>query len=466
MTTQEKNKHFYSTLIKIAIPIFFSQLLGSLLGIIDTFMVTELGDDALSAVGIGSQFLFLLSIIQFGLFSGFGIFIAQYHGSKEYDHISKVFLIMLMTGLGFAAIFLGLALTVPEQMIRLFNLNETPNQNVIDLGVSYLSIISFSFITMTISFSISMLARNVQKVLWPSIFQMTGVLLNTFLNYGLIGGRMGFPELGVKGAALATLISSGVMAILAVSYLLFSKEPALKIHFSALRRITKSFLSKIFNTAIPVLLNEGFWGLGMTMYLVAYGLIGDKAVGSIYLSNQINSIFWVATIAIANASAVMLGNKLGEGQLMVAKEWEARFRKLGIILGVVLGSVLFILAPAIVPLFGNLSDAVTDTVVMILRVYAVYAPIKFLNAIMIVGSLRSGGDTKFALFVEILSLWGIGVPLAFILSSFTSLPLYVIIILVNFEEISKFLIAYRRTKSGKWINNLTHDYMQVQETSA
>jgi putative MATE family efflux protein len=464
MTTKDKNKHFYNILIKIAIPIFFSQLLGSLLGIIDTFMVTELGDNALSAVGIGSQFLFLLNIIQFGLFSGFGIFIAQYHGSKEYDHISKVFLIMLMTGLGFAMIFLGLALTIPEQLIRLFNLNEAPNQNVIDLGISYLTIMGFSFITMTISFSISMLARNVQKVLWPSIFQIMGVLLNTFLNYGFIGGRMGFPELGVRGAGLATLISSSVIALLSVGYLFVSKEPALKIHFSALKRVTKAFLAKIFKTAIPVLLNEGFWGLGMTMYLVAYGFIGDKAVGSIYLSNQINSIFWVATIAIANASAVMLGNRLGDGDLITAKEWEVRFMKLGITLGIVLGSVLFILAPTIVPLFGNLSDAVTDTVVMILRVYAFYAPIKFLNAIMIVGILRSGGDTKFALFIEILSLWGLGVPLAFVLSRFTQLPLYMIIIFVNFEEITKFLLGYRRTKSGKWINNLTHDQILVQET--
>ncbi|AUD64274.1 hypothetical protein BK011_00670 [Tenericutes bacterium MZ-XQ] len=464
MTTKDKNKHFYNILIKIAIPIFFSQLLGSLLGIIDTFMVTELGDNALSAVGIGSQFLFLLNIIQFGLFSGFGIFIAQYHGSKEYDHISKVFLIMLMTGLGFAMIFLGLALTIPEQLIRLFNLNEAPNQNVIDLGISYLTIMGFSFITMTVSFSISMLARNVQKVLWPSIFQIMGVLLNTFLNYGFIGGRMGFPELGVRGAGLATLISSSVIALLSVGYLFVSKEPALKIHFSALRRVTKAFLAKIFKTAVPVLLNEGFWGLGMTMYLVAYGFIGDKAVGSIYLSNQINSIFWVATIAIANASAVMLGNRLGDGDLITAKEWEVRFMKLGITLGIVLGSVLFILAPTIVPLFGNLSDAVTDTVVMILRVYAFYAPIKFLNAIMIVGILRSGGDTKFALFIEILSLWGLGVPLAFVLSRFTQLPLYIIIIFVNFEEITKFLLGYRRTKSGKWINNLTHDQILVQET--
>jgi len=455
MTAKEKNQHFYQTLFKIAIPIFFSQLLGSLLGIIDTFMVTRLGDDALSAVGIGSQFMFLLSIVLFGLFSGFGIFIAQYYGSKEYDNISKVFMVMLITGLSFAMLFLGITQLFPRQLLMLFNINDSPNQEVIEMGTAYVKIIGFSFVTMTISFAISMLARNVQKVLMPSIFQAVGVLINTGLNYLLIGGNYGFPEMGVRGAATATLISSAFVALLMISYLYFSNERALKVKLSSLKDISVGLLKKWYKTSIPVLINESFWGLGMTVYLIAYGFIGEKAVGSIYLSNQINTIFWVATISVANASAVMLGNKLGSNDLDTAREWEVRFRKLGFTFGVVLGSILFVFAPVIVPLFGSLSIEVKDMVVMILRVYAVYAPMKFLNAIFIVGSLRSGGDTKFALFAEVFSLWGIGVPLAFILSYFTDLPLYMIILFVNFEEIGKFVLCYRRSASGKWINNLT-----------
>lgn len=455
MTAKEKNQHFYQTLFKIAIPIFFSQLLGSLLGIIDTFMVTKLGDDALSAVGIGSQFMFLLSIVLFGLFSGFGIFIAQYYGSKDYDNISKVFFVMLITGLSFALLFLGITQVFPRELLTLFNLNDSPNQQVIEMGIAYLRIIGFSFVTLTVSFAISMLARNVQKVLMPSIFQAVGVLINTGLNYLLIGGNFGFPEMGVSGAAIATLISSSFVMVLMISYLYFSKERALKVKIKSLKDISVGLLKKWYKTSIPVLINESFWGLGMTVYLIAYGFIGEKAVGSIYLSNQINSLFWVATISVANASAVMLGNKLGSNDLDTAREWEVRFRKIGVTFGVVLGSILFIFAPVIVPLFGSLSIEVKDMVVMILRIYAVYAPIKFLNAIFIVGTLRSGGDTKFALFAEIFSLWGIGVPLAFILSYFTDLPLYMIILFVNFEEVGKFVLCYKRSASGKWINNLT-----------
>ncbi|MGS0972793.1 MAG: MATE family efflux transporter [Candidatus Izemoplasmataceae bacterium] len=455
MTAKEKNQHFYQTLFKIAIPIFFSQLLGSLLGIIDTFMVTKLGDDALSAVGIGSQFMFLLSIVLFGLFSGFGIFIAQYYGSKDYDNISKVFYVMLITGLSFALIFLGITQLFPRELLTLFNLNDSPNQQVIEMGIAYLRIIGFSFVTMTVSFAISMLARNVQKVLMPSIFQAVGVLINTGLNYLLIGGNLGFPKMGVSGAAVATLVSSSFVVVLMIGYLYFSKERALKVKLSSLKNMSIALIKKWYKTSIPVLINESFWGLGMTVYLIAYGFIGEKAVGSIYLSNQINSLFWVATISVANASAVMLGNKLGSNDLDTAREWEVRFRKLGVTFGVVLGSILFIFAPVIVPLFGSLSIEVKDMVIMILRIYAVYAPIKFLNAIFIVGTLRSGGDTKFALFAEIFSLWGIGVPLAFALSYFTDLPLYMIILFVNFEEVGKFVLCYRRSASGKWINNLT-----------
>jgi putative MATE family efflux protein len=465
MTTKEKNQHFYQTLFKIAVPIFFSQLLGSILGIIDTFMVTELGDDALSAVGIGSQFMFLLSIVLFGLFSGFGIFIAQYYGSKEYDNISKVFMVMMISGFLFASLFLFVTQVFPQELITLFNLNDTPNQNVIDLGTAYVGIIGFSFFTLTISFAINMLARNVQKVLMPSLFQMGGVIVNTGLNYLLIGGRLGFPEMGVRGAALATLISSTLVACAMITYLFLSREEALKINVKSMMSLPLNLLKKWYKTSIPVLVNEAFWGLGMTVYLIAYGFIGEKAVGSIYLSNQINSLFWVATISIANASAVMLGNKLGSNDLRTAKEWELRFRKLGASLGVILGSVLFVFAPVIVPLFGSLSDEVKDMVIIILRIYAVLAPIKFLNAIFIVGSLRSGGDTKYALFAEVFSLWGIGVPLAFILSVYSSLPLYIIVVFVNFEEISKFILTYRRSASGKWIQNLTEDIVSTESIS-
>lgn len=453
-----RQEQFYKLLFQLAIPIFFTQLLGSLLGIVDTFMVTSLGDDALAAVGIGSQFMMVLFMIQFGLSSGFGIYIAQYYGAKEYDNLTKTFLIAITSGISIAIIFLLLSQLFPTSIIRLFNMNDTPNQNVILLGTQYLLIASFSFITSTITFAISMLARSVQKVMIVSVIQSTGILLNTGLNYILIHGKLGFPTMGVEGAALATLISSSLMMIASITFLIFTNEPALRIKIKLFSTITKGFTEKIFKTVLPVVFNETFWGLAMTMYLVAYGFIGDKEVGSIYLSNQINSLFWVATIAVANAAAIMLGKKLGENDLETARDWERRFRKLGMVFGVILAIILFFTAPLIVTLFTNLSTEVTSTVTIILRIYAIYAPIKFLNAIFVVGTLRAGGDTRFALIADLGALWIYGVPLAFVLSIFTPLPLYMIILFVNVEEIIKFVLLYTRVKRNKWINNLTLEY--------
>jgi putative MATE family efflux protein len=451
---------FYRTLIRLAIPIFITQLLGSLLGIVDTFMVSSLGDDALAAVGIGSQFLMLLFMVQFGLMSGFGIFIAQYNGAKEYDNVSKTYLLAVTIGLSIALGFLLVAQLVPTTILRLFNLNETPNRNVIDLGVDYIRIASFAFLTSTISFSISMLARSVHKVVVVSIIQSTGILINTVLNYVLIHGHAGFPEMGVAGAALATLISSSLMMIASVTYLIVSREPALHIRLSHRRAIDRTFVRHQATTVVPVVFNETFWGLAMTLYVVAYGLMGEQEVGSIYLSNQINSLFWVVTISIANAAAIMLGNKLGENDLVTAKEWELRFRRLGILSGVFVGVLLFVLTPTIVHQFQGLSDVVRDTVTIILRIYAVYAPIKFLNAIFIVGTLRAGGDTRFALIADLGALWVYGVPLAFLLAYFSSLPLPWIVVFVHLEEFIKFGLLYTRVRRGKWINNLTADEEQ------
>ncbi len=453
--TETSPRQFYQLLLRLAIPIFFTQLLGSLLGIVDTFMVTSLGDDALAAVGIGSQFMMVLFMIQFGLMSGFGIFIAQYYGAHEHDNISRTFLVAITSGLAIAVVFLFLAQLVPRQIISLFNMSESPNQNVINLGIDYVTIASFAFLSSTIAFSISMLARSVQKVIVVSIIQAGGIVLNTGLNYVLIHGRWGFPEMGVSGAATATMISSATMALASILYLCFNRSPELRVQLRHYRTITTAFLRKLFKTVLPVVINESFWGLAMTMYVIAYGLIGDKEVGSIYLSNQINSLFWVATIAVANATAVMLGKQLGENDLATARSWERRFRKLGLVFGLVLGSILFALAPVIVPLFDGISAEVASTVTVILRVYAIYAPIKFLNAIFVVGTLRAGGDTKYSMYAELGVLWIYGVPLAFALAYFTNLPLVWIVVFVNVEEIIKFLILFHRVRSGRWINNLT-----------
>jgi Na+-driven multidrug efflux pump len=210
--------------------------------------------------------------------------------------------------------------------------------------------------------------------------------------------------------------------------------------------------------AAPVAINETIWGLGMSAYLMAIGYISAGAIETVQISNQIMGLFWVANAGISTACAIMLGNKLGENQIELAKKWGKQFVKLSFFAGVILGVILFATSGLIASAFENVSDTVQTDVKLTLMIFSFYVPIKFSNALQIIGTLRAGGDTKYAMIAELIPLWGIGVPLAFILSIFTELPVYVIMGLVNIEEIIKLVLVFKRYKSNIWAKNLTIEH--------
>ena len=451
------NRYFYKRVLQIGVPIFLSQFLTSLLSIVDTIMVSVLGDNAIAAVGLSANFGFFIIMVLFGFLSGLGIFIAQFWGSKDYKNIYRVFIITIIVGTIISSLFFILVHFFPEFIVGLYNNGDDLIQRGIiqNYAVDYLKIISYSYFFMTANFVIIMLMRNTEQVVFPQIISVITVIINTLLNFVLITGRFGFPSLGVEGAAIATVISSGVGFVLLLSRMKFSTHEVLKVNFKEYKNITKEFIGKLTHKALPVAINETVWGLGMSMYLMAMGFIGGTAVASVQISNMIMGLFWVANAGISTACAIMIGNKLGENKIELARSWGLKFTKLSFTAGLFLGALLFVLSPVIPNIFGDASEAVKTNVRWILLMYSFYVPIKFTNAIQIIGTLRAGGDTRFALFAEIIPLWLIGVPLAFILSIFTSLPLWAILAIINVEEIIKFVLVLKRFFTYKWANNLT-----------
>ena len=337
------------------------------------------------------------------------------------------------------------------------NSDEIANELIVrEFGTRYLKIASFSYFFTSMAFVINMLMRSVEKVIFPQIVAILVVLLNTFLNYGLINGEFGFPRMEIRGAATATLISSVVGFVIFVIYMVTTKREVFRIKLSLYKDISKEFLSKLLKKALPVALNETLWGLGMTMYLIAFGFISIDAIASYQITNQVMGMVWVINAGISSACAIMLGNKLGEGKIEVAKNWGRRFARLSFIFGVILGIILFFVSTAIPNLFTDISGSVKEEVRLLLIVFSFYIPIKFGNALHIIGTLRSGGDTIFTFLLEVGILWGIGVPLAFVLSLYTELDLYVIVAIVNVEEAIKFILVNIRFRTYKWANNLTN----------
>ncbi len=443
--------------MRIATPITLAQLLTSLLGIIDMFMVSNLGTLAVAAVGVSAQFTFLLIMIEFGFFSGLAIFIAQYWGSKEINNIHKVFIITITIGAVLSLLFFILAFFFPEFIISIFDHNSVESSSALfkEFGANYLKIAAFSYFSMTVISAIGMFMRSVEKVWYPQMVAIGTVITNTFLNYLLINGNWGFPEMGVKGAALATTISSTLGALLLISYLLYSKQDVFKVKFKEYKNITKDFISKLFKKSLPVALNETVWGLGMSFYLIAFAYIDKESISSIVISNHFMGLFWAFMVGLSSACAIMIGKKLGENNLDIAKHWGIKFTKISLISGILFGVALFLLSDTIASQFRHLPIEVRESISLILKVFSFYIPIKFVNVIQIVGTLRAGGDTLYSLLAEVGPLWLIGVPLAFILSIYSNLPLYVIVAIVNVEEIIKLVLLLWRFKSFKWVKNLT-----------
>ena len=454
---ENSNEFFIRKAILIGTPIALAQLMTSLLGIIDMFMVSNLGNLAVEAVGVSANFAFLLIMIEFGFFSGLAIFIAQYWGSKEINNIHKVFIITLIIGAIISLLFFTFAFFAPKVLIGIFDHNTltSTSESFKQYGSDYLKIAAFSYFSMTITFAIGMLMRSVEKVGYPQMVAVSVVALNTLLNYVLINGNLGFAAMGVRGAALATTISSSLGAILLIGYLIFSKEEVFRIKFIEYKNITRDFIKKLFKKALPVAINETIWGLGMSFYLIAYAFIGEEIISSIVISNLIMGLFWSFNAGLSSACAIMLGKKLGENKLELAKKWGLNFTKLGVVAGIVFGVLLFVFSDSIASMFKNLPPNVLSNISLILKVFSFYIPIKFTNALQIVGTLRSGGDTVYSLLAEIGPLWLIGVPLAFILSIYSTLPIYWIVAIVNVEEIIKLFLLLWRFFSYKWVKNLT-----------
>jgi len=447
-----KDKIFYKTLISIALPITIQNLISTSLNMVDTVMIGRLGEKQIAAVGLANQIFFLFILIAFGINSGASIFIAQFWGKKDILNIRKVLGLTILSGGIVSLIFTLGAFFIPEFLLSIFS----KDQRVILLGSQYLRIVCFSYLMTSVSFAYGFASRSVGQAKLPMYVSAISLLCNTIMNYLLIFGHFGFPVMGVRGAALATLISRLLEMVLMLG-IIYRKGDTLAGKIHEMLGFSRRFVTKFFDTALPVIINESFWSLGMVMYSVAYARIGTGAIAAVQISNTVQNVFMVINMGLANASAVMLGNQLGANRIEKAVSYAYIFSILGPTVGMILGVMLYLTSPLVLSVF-NVSNSVFLDSSRIMMVMAVVMFAKMFNAILIVGILRSGGDTKFALVLELGSVWIIGVPLAFLGAFLWKLPVYWVVALVSLEEVVKALMGIPRVLSKKWAKNVV-DYL-------
>lgn len=443
------DRRFYSVMLKVALPIAAQSLVFNLLNAVDVLLIGQLGETSVAAVALSNQWTFLMNLFLFGVGSGTAIFTAQFWGKQDVPNLRRTFGIGLIIGLAGSALFAATALLAPAAVLRIY----TNDATVVALGAPYLKIVALSYVftALTTVFGITLrTTRNVKLPVGVSVFALT---FKTALAYCLIFGYLGLPQMGILGAAIATvfarLVECATLLLLTYRWRL---PPALRP--GDMRGVNRAFLVTFAVTTVPVILNELIWALGTSVYTGIYARVGTEAVAAVNIASTIEGVALVPMFGIGNACAIILGNYIGGGEEPVARDYARKFLAVALAVGLFAGLVIFGASRFILGAY-NISAEAAGYARGVMTVMSSALWIKAANLLIVVGILRSGGDTKFSLFADTAPMWLIGIPTALLGAFVLRLPVYFVLLMVLVaDEFTKFLIASWRVRSGRWLRNV------------
>jgi len=445
-----RDKAFMRTMLGLALPIAFQQLITAGMNMIDVLMVGQLGEASIAALGLANQVFFLLILFLFGVTSGMAIFTAQYWGQGDVESIRKVLGMSLAISMGVGLLFTLAALFIPEKIMRFY----TEDVEVIALGSSYLRIVGFSYMFMAVTTSYFAVLRSITLVKMTVVVSVIAIVLKTGLSYLLIFGFGGLPAFGVRGAAIGTT-TAWIFECALIIILVYALKSPLAANPVTFFSFDRPFLGRVLRTVTPAAANEVFWSVGITIYNAVYARIGTDAIAAIQINVTIEQIANVLFIGLGNACAVMIGNKIGEREKDTAFDYGSRFLVMGVFLALFSGGIIIFIRDPIIGLY-EISSSAANSARTLMLIFSLTAWVRSINFILFVGALRAGGDTRFAMFMEIFSIWVIGVPAALIGGFVLKLPVYGVYMMVLLEEIVKVFIITSRFRSRKWIHDLVN----------
>ena len=442
----ERKRSLRKEIVRLALPIALQQFMTALVGACDAIMLGKLSQDAMSAVSLATQVTFVFNLFMFAFMAGENMFVAQYYGKGDYTGISQVFSLVTKICGCIAVVFLAGTLFFPEQLMRILTNEET----LIVLGSEYLRVIGISYVFSGIAQIFLAIMKNCGAVNMSTLINGVMVILNIALNAVFIFGLSGFPKMGIKGAALATVLATVVQFLWSVGYVL-CRIRAVKF---SLRSCEKKLFGRFWQKTVPLLINNLAWGIGFSMYSVIMGHLGTDAVAANGIANISKNLVVCFCLGLGNAGSIIVGNRLGADRLQEAKEVGETLTKTAIIAGIVSGLVLVALSPFITKMV-DLTPTARGYLQKMLLISSYYIAGKSVNCMTIGGIFAAGGDSKFGMLCDSVTLWCITVPLGCICAFILKLPVMVVYFVLNLDEIIKLPVVYKHYKKYKWIKNLT-----------
>ena len=443
----ENRKEFEKELLQIAVPVTLQCLLQSSFSVVDQIMTGQLGSTSIAGIGLGGKFASIYSVVIAAVASVAGIMIAQYIGKKDDEEVGRSFYTNLAVSFIIVAVFTSFSMIMPQRILGLY----TNDKATIQGGVEYLRIYALSFLPVAVTSILSAYLRCACAAKVPLYVGIFASVANTVLNYLLIFGKAGFPAMGVKGAAWASVMAQLSGCILTIIFFFFLyRKNAWKIPFEI--RMDIAHMKQYLAILMPMLLCEFFWSLGENVYASIYGHVGTKAFAAMTLTNPLQALVMGALSGVSQAAGVMIGKRLGADDMVNAYQDAKRLMYTGLACSILLSVLVAALNKYYVLIF-HVEDDVRQMTRYVLSAYAFVAPVKVQNMIL-GGILRSGGKTTLVMFIDMIGTWIFGVPLGLFTAFVFHLPIAAVYFVLSMEECVRLIISLVVFRKKKWMQTL------------
>ena len=453
------DKAFYRMVLAIAVPVMVQSGITQFVSLLDNLMVGRIGTEEFGGVAIANQLIFVFNLCIFGGLSGAGIFSAQFSGKNDVDGMRHVLRFKLYFVI--AASVLGILILhfFGSPLISLF-LHEGSEEGdlvkTLNFGLDYLKIMLIGLPMYAVSQCYASSLKETGETFIPMIGSGTAVLVNLVFNYILIFGKFGFPVMGVRGAAIATVLSRVVeLAIIAIWAHTHTKRFGFFSKLYSSFRVPKALTFDIIKKGSPLMFNELLWSMGMSILTACYSMRGLATVNALNISSTVSNLFNVVFMAIGSSIAIIVGNLLGAGKFEEARDTDRKIITMSVLGCFIFGSLLAVSAKYIPNLYET-TDEVKSLATSFLLICAVSMPFNaFTHGCYF--TLRSGGQTKITMAFDSCFVWVICIPLAYCLANFTSIPIIPMFIICTATELIKCVIGYFFVKSDRWVKNIVNN---------
>lgn len=453
-----RDRDYYRQMLRLALPIALQNFVTSSLNMVALIFIGQLGEGSVAAVGLSNQIWFLLNLVIFGVVSGSAMFVAQLWGKRDIPNIRRVLGLSIKLSLIPALFFWVIAVFFPTFALGIY----TRDAEVIEIGSQFLRIYGWSYLFFAFTAVYSTASRSTGNVRLPLVVSTSALGLNVLLAYLLIFGvnAIGLPALGVKGAAIAGLISRILECLVIVFSVYRDRLNPIAATVKDIFEFNLQFVKVVLKPVMPVILNEMLWSLGITTYNIIYGHIGTNAVAAVNIISTIEQMAFVLFLGLGTATSILVGNQIGQGNRAKAYTYAGRSLIIQGSGAAVMGVIVYLLAGNIFQFYKVDTEVIANARIL-LTIFSCGLWMKASNHAIIIGILRSGGDTRFSLILDGLVIWFVGVPITAVGAFVIGLPVYFVYALTFSEEAVKFVVGVRRYFSKKWINDLTQKVEEI-----